>query len=138
MADGPAFTARLTALGFEALARNALAQQGLTTTSDLLSLTIKDLEKLITHCQNEVRNMARDPAVPRPVFPFLSVKRLHAFYLWTVFQDARGQTIQPGQFQAPVMARWLDRIAFLETLDNDHEIPNPEPLASFDAWVPWL
>jgi hypothetical protein len=26
----------------------------------------KDLEKLISHCQNEVCNMARDPAIPAP------------------------------------------------------------------------
>jgi hypothetical protein len=82
--------------------------------------------------------MARDPAIPRPVFPFLAVKRLQAFYLWTGFQDSRGQPIRPGLFLPAVTARWLDRIAFLERLENDQELPTPLPLTSFDDWVAWL
>jgi hypothetical protein len=138
MAEATAFATRLTALGFEQPARTALALQGLQTAADLLSLTTKDLEKLISHCQNEVRNMARDPAIPRPVFPFLAVKRLQAFYLWTSYQDSRGQPIRPVLFLPAVTMRWMDRIAFLERLENDQEIPTPLPLTSFDDWVAWL
>ena len=64
MVEATAFATRLTALGFKQPARNTLALQGLQTAADLLSLTTKDLEKLISHCQNEVHNMARDPAIP--------------------------------------------------------------------------
>jgi hypothetical protein len=88
MAEVTAFATCFTALGFKQRVRTALALQGLQTGADLLSLTTKDLEKLISHCQNK-RNMARDPAIPRPVFPFLAVKRLQAFYLWTSYQDSR-------------------------------------------------
>jgi hypothetical protein len=85
MVEANAFATRLTALGFEQPARTALAQQGLLSANNLLSLMTKDLEKLISHCQNKVRKMARDPAIPRPVFPFLAVKRLQALYIWTSF-----------------------------------------------------
>jgi hypothetical protein len=99
----------------------------------------KDLEKLISHCQNEVRNIVRDPAIPRPVFLFLAVKKLQAFYLWTAYQDSRGQPIHPGLFLPAVMTRWLvDWIAYLERLKNNHELPTPLPLTSFDDWVVWL
>jgi hypothetical protein len=138
MAEATTFATRLTALGFEQLGRNALALQGLQTAADLLSLKTKDLEKLISHCQNKVRNMARDPAIPRPVFLFLAVKRLQAFYLWTSYQDSRGQPICPVLFLLAVTTRWLDQIAFLERLENDQEIPTPLPLTSFDDWVVWL
>jgi hypothetical protein len=81
MAEVIAFTMHLTAIGFDNAARTALAMQGLQIDSDLLSFTTpKDLERLITHCQSEVHNMARDLDVPRPVFPFLAVKKLHAFF----------------------------------------------------------
>jgi hypothetical protein len=83
--------------------------------------------------------MARDPAVPRHVFPFLAVKKLQAFYLWTAYQeDSRGQPIRPGFLLPAVMTQWLDRIAFLERLKNDLELPRPLPLTSFDDWVAWL
>jgi hypothetical protein len=68
MAEATTFATRLMAFGFEQLAKTALALQGLQTAADLLSLMTKDLEKLISHCQNEVCNMARDAAIPRPVF----------------------------------------------------------------------
>jgi hypothetical protein len=72
------------------------------------------------------------------VFPFLAVKRLQAFYLWTNFQDSRGQPIHPVLFLPAVMTWWLDQIAFLERLENNQEIPTPLPLTSFNDWVAWL
>jgi hypothetical protein len=104
MAEVIAFTTHLTAIGFDNAARTALAMQGLQIDSDLLSFTMpKDLERLITHCQNEVHNMARDLDVPRPVFPFLAVKKLHAFfYLWTI---SKGQPTSPELFLLLVMTQ---------------------------------
>jgi hypothetical protein len=134
MAEATAFATRLTALGFKQPAR--LGTAGIANL--LSSLTTKDLEKLISHCQNKVCNIVRDPAIPRPVFPFLAVKRLQAFYLWTSYQDRRGQPICPVLFFPAVTTWWMDRIAFLERLKNDQEIPTPLPLTSFDNWVVWL
>jgi hypothetical protein len=96
MADGPTFAAHLTALGFNNVARIALVAQGLQNTQHILTLMIKDLEKLVTHCQNEVHNMARHAAIPCPVFPFLAMKRLHTFYHWAIYQESRGQPTSPS------------------------------------------
>jgi hypothetical protein len=126
------------ALGFKQLDRTTLALQGLQSAADLLSFTTKDLEKLISHCQNKVRNMARDPVIPCPVFPFLVVKKLQAFYLWTSFQDSRGQPIHPVLFFPTMTTWWLDWMMFLERLENNQDIPTPLPLTSFDDWVAWL
>jgi hypothetical protein len=105
MAEANALATRLTALGFKQPARTALAQQGLLAAADLLSLMTKDIEKVISHCQNKVCNMERDPAIPQPVFPSLAVKKLQAFYLWTGFQDSRGQPIHPVLFM-PAATTW--------------------------------
>ena len=86
MAEGPAFTARLTALGFGAPARDALVAQGLGTARDLCSLSKADIDRMISHVQTEVKNMVVNPAAPRPTFPFVAVKRLKAFYHWIVYR----------------------------------------------------
>jgi hypothetical protein len=115
MADGSAFTAHLTALlGFNNVVRNALVAQGLQNTQDLLTLMIKDLEKFVTHCQNKVHNMARDAAIPCPVFPFLAMKRLHAFYHWAMYQESRGQPTSPS---------WtVPSPRYVEMNEQDHRI----------------
>ena len=105
MADGPAFTARLTAIGFGAPARNAFHAQGLITATDMCTLSKTDINKMIYHIQAEVRNMPLDPANPRPVFPFVSVKRLKAFYHWIIYTVARGENLQPGQFNEATLQK---------------------------------
>jgi hypothetical protein len=137
MADGPAFTARLTAIGFEAPARNAFSAQGLITATDMCSLSKTDIDKMIQHIQTEVRNMPLDPNNPRPVFPFVSVKRFKAFYHWIIYTDARGQNLQPGQFTEATLQKWMAHIMELDRNKNDGEAKLPEPLTSFDDWVEW-
>ena len=137
MADGPAFTARLTALGFAQPARAALNAQGLVTAADLCSLSKDDIDKMIAHVQSEVRNTPVDPANPRPIFPFVAVKNLKAFYHWIVYRDARGQALNPAQFVEPTITKWKTHLIELDRTAMDGEATKPEPLASFDDWVDW-
>jgi hypothetical protein len=137
MADGPAFTARLTALGFQAPARNAFSAQGLITATDMCSLLKDDIDKMIQHLQTEVRNMPLDPNNPRPVFPFLAMKRLKAFYHWIEYTVARGHNLQPGQFNDATLQKWMAHMVELDRNKNDGKATLPEPLTSFDDWVEW-
>ena len=137
MADGPAFTARLTALGFAQPAWAALNAQGLVTAADLCSLSKDDIDKMIAHVQSEVRNTPVDPANPRPIFPFVAVKNLKAFYHWIVYRDARGQALNPAQFVEPTITKWKTHLIELDRTAMDSEAIKPEPLASFDDWVDW-
>lgn len=137
MADGPAFSVRLTALGFDQPARAALTMQGLTTTTDLCSLSLSDINKLIAHIQHEVRNQPPDPNNPRPTFPFLAVKRLQALFLWCIYRLARGQQASPADFNAAAMVRWERRLHEIERNSNDEDVKTAGPLESFNDWVQW-
>jgi hypothetical protein len=100
------FLARLAAFGFEDPARNAVVEQGLHTTIDMLTLLLTtEIEICITHLQAEQKSCAVDARNPRADFPSVVVKNLKAFYLWVVYRQVRGQPLGSILFDADAMRK---------------------------------
>jgi hypothetical protein len=133
------FNGRLAMIGFEGPARDALNAQGLTEARSLVQLSKKDIDKMISHVQTEVKNTVIGRNDIRPSFPFMAVKKFKAFYHYLQYREARGQdlNLMVPLFDDDVMVVWMNHMDELDRISADADPTPPTPLSSFNDWVNW-
>ena len=117
--------------GFNAETATHITEQGFETPASLQQISDGDLSDMV---KNSVRATV---AVANITFPFLAVKRLHAFRFWAGYRQRTAQTLTAGDFADAEMALAMTRLRQYEekvAASKDSSPTRPDSMKYLTGW----
>lgn len=133
MAEAVTFRVVLTTCGItQALARNAIVDQGYSNMEEFSQLSAADIQAFVKEINKMPAQLVAGAAV-RPTVPFASIKKLRAMRHWTIEQGRLGIAVVHTNFTAGRLTEAMGRMDFEAHLviNKPSPPPLPDPFTSF-------
>ena len=123
----------LVCCGFSNQTSNFLIAQGFSCPADLLLVKDSDIDVMI---RNSSRNMPDNVQ-----FPFLAVRKLHAFRFWVEERNRTGEDLLSASFNDAAVTEYTHKLR-----NDEHEMDaaksqdpsKPEALKATKDWMKWF
>ena len=123
----------LVRCGFNNQTSNFLIAQGFASPADLLLVKDSDIDVMI---RNSSRNMPDNVQ-----FPFLAVRKLHAFCFWVEEQNRTREDLFPASFDDAAVVEYTHK-----HMNDDHETDagkgqeptKPDAMKATKDWMKWF